>query len=260
MLWIIKRRNNTLYLQWKITHLKMIITMKRYTFIILSLIATLSYSCSGLEVEGVWVKPPQLVQAYINPEIHGLGAEGLEDGLVVLLPCNVGQYSVLSSDPKAYITNQSNNRVYDSLRTVHNDHNSMAIRYVFFRPPLDMMGGYHYQVLWKDIEKIDVKVDRDFGEYAAGSSIAGIMSVTGLINMKEELSRSPQPEYFPDERYSDRMTLNQFNSCPRSMVALPLVLSITGMESLPVNKCSFIVELTFTDGTTILTSTGEVEL
>ena len=81
--------------------------MKRYTFIILSLIATLSYSCSGLEVEGVWVKPPQLVQAYINPEIHGLGAEGLEDGLVVLLPCNVGQYSILSSDPKAYITNQT---------------------------------------------------------------------------------------------------------------------------------------------------------
>ena len=105
----------------------MIYMMKKYTFIILSSIATLFFSCDKAKVAEVWVKPPQLVQAYINPEIYGLGAEGTDGGLFVLLPCNVGQYGILRSNPKAYITNAANNRVYDSLRTVHNDRNDMAI-------------------------------------------------------------------------------------------------------------------------------------
>ena len=46
----------------------MIYMMKKYTFIILSSIATLFFSCDKAKVDEVWVKPPQLVQAYINPE------------------------------------------------------------------------------------------------------------------------------------------------------------------------------------------------
>ncbi|MBQ1967975.1 MAG: hypothetical protein II371_00065 [Flavobacteriales bacterium] len=235
--------------------------MKKYTFIILSSIATLFFSCDKAKVDEVWVKPPQLVQAYINPEIYGLGAEGADGGLFVLLPCNVGQYGVLRSNPKAYITNAANNRVYDSLRTVHNDRNDMAIRYVRYIPPLDMLGGFHYQVMWKEIERIDVKVDRAIGGgYEADSAINDIVTIQGLINMKEELSRSPQVEYFPDERYYEAMSLNQFNSRTRAMVALPLIFSIKDVDDIPVSECAFVIDVTFADGTTLTTSTGVVKL
>lgn len=239
----------------------MIYMMKKYTFIILSSIATLFFSCDKAKVDEVWVKPPQLVQAYINPEIYGLGAEGTDGGLFVLLPCNVGQYGILRSNPKAYITNAANNRVYDSLRTVHNDRNNMAIRYVRYIPPLDMLGGFHYQVMWKEIERIDVKVDRAIGGgYEADSAINDIVTIQGLINMKEELSRSPQVEYFPDERYYEAMSLNQFNSRTRAMVALPLIFSIKDVDDIPVSECAFVIDVTFADGTTLTTSTGEVAL
>ena len=239
----------------------MIYMMKKYTFIILSSIATLFFSCDKAKVDEVWVKPPQLVQAYINPEIYGLGAEGADGGLFVLLPCNVGQYGVLRSNPKAYITNAANNRVYDSLRTVHNDRNDMAIRYVRYIPPLDMLGGFHYQVMWKEIERIDVKVDRAIGGgYEADSAINDIVTIQGLINMKEELSRSPQVEYFPDERYYEAMSLNQFNSRTRAMVALPLIFSIKDVDDIPVSECAFVIDVTFADGTTLTTSTGVVKL
>ena len=239
----------------------MIYMMKKYTFIILSSIATLFFSCDKAKVDEVWVKPPQLVQAYVNPEVYGLGAEWVQGGLVVLLPCNVGQYGILRSNPKAYITNAANNRVYDSLRTVHNDRNDMAIRYVRYIPPLDMLGGFHYQVMWKEIERIDVKVDRAIGGgYEADSAINDIVTIQGLINMKEELSRSPQVEYFPDERYYEAMSLNQFNSRTRAMVALPLIFSIKDVDDIPVSECAFVIDVTFVDGTTLTTSTGEVAL
>ena len=105
----------------------MIYMMKKYTFIILSSIATLFFSCDKAKVAEVWVKPPQLVQAYINPEIYGLGAEGTDGGLFVLLPCNVGQYGILRSNPKAYITNAANNRVYRVFTTCWASQNSRPV-------------------------------------------------------------------------------------------------------------------------------------
>ena len=235
--------------------------MKRYSIFIMSCVVALFSSCSSLEVDEVWVKPPQLVQAYVNPEVYGLGAEWVQGGLVVLLPCNVGQYGILRSNPNAYITNANNNRVYDSLRTVHNDRNNIAIRYVRYIPPLDMMAGFHHQVMWKEIKRIDIKADRAIGAgYEAGDVINDIVTVQGLINMKEELSRSPQVEYFPDERYYEAMSLSQFNSRTRPMVALPLIFSIRDINSLPVSECAFIIDVTFADGTTLTTSTGVINM
>jgi hypothetical protein len=115
--------------------------------------------------------------------------------------------------------------------------------------------------MWKEIERIDVKVDRAIGGgYEADSAINDIITVQGLINMKEELSRSPQVEYFPDERYYEAMSLNQFNSRTRAMVALPLIFSIKDVDDIPVSECAFVIDVTFADGTTLTTSTGEVAL
>ena len=78
--------------------------------------------------------------------------------------------------------------------------------------------------------------------------------------MKEELSRSPQPEKFPNDRYHEKMALSQFNSRTRSMVALPLLFSIKDVDDIPVSECAFVIDVTFADGTTLTTSTGEVAL
>jgi hypothetical protein len=44
------------------------------------------------------------------------------------------------------------------------------------------------------------------------------------------------------------------------MVALPLIFSIKDVDDIPVSECAFIIDVTFADGTTLTTSTGEVAL
>ncbi|MBQ1276020.1 MAG: hypothetical protein IIY15_02295 [Flavobacteriales bacterium] len=207
------------------------------------------------------VIPPHLVQAYINPAIQGLSIQVNPNGTFSLYPCSPSALSTLKENPRAYITPESNRVVYDSLCYAYNDHNKMRVSTYYISHHGEINRSYHYQVLCKEITGIDIKTVETINEsYPSGSVVNDLFDIQGLINMKEELSRSPQPEKFPNDRYHEKMALSQFNSRTRSMVALPLLFSIKDMDSLPVNECAFVIDVTFADGTTLTTSTGEVAL
>ena len=207
------------------------------------------------------VTPPHLVQAYINPAIQGLSLQVNPNGTFSLYPCSPSALSTLKENPRAYITPESNRVVYDSLCYAYNDHNKMRVSTYYISHHGEINRSYHYQVLCKEITGIDIKTVETINEsYPSGSVVNDLFDIQGLINMKEELSRSPQPEKFPNDRYHEKMALSQFNSRTRSMVALPLLFSIKDMGSLPVSECAFVIDVTFADGTTLTTSTGEVAL
>ncbi len=206
------------------------------------------------------VTPAHLVQAYINPAIQGLSIQINPNGTFSLYPSSPSALSSLKANPNAYITPESNRVVYDSLCYAYNDHNKMKVSTYYISHHGEINSSYHYQVLCKEIIGVDIKtVETINGNYPSGSVVNDLFDIQGLINMKEELSRSPQEEYFPNERYKEKMSLPLFNSRTRPMVALPLIFSIRDINSLPVSECAFIIDVTFADGTTLTTSTGVIK-
>ncbi|MBQ1969235.1 MAG: hypothetical protein II371_06580, partial [Flavobacteriales bacterium] len=197
----------------------------------------------------------------INPAIQGLSIQVNPNGTFSLYPCSPSSLSTLKSNPRAYITPESNRVVYDSLCYAYNDHNKMRVSTYYISHHGEINRSYHYQVLCKEITGIDIKTVETINEsYPSGSVVNDLFDIQGLINMKEELSRSPQPEKFPNDRYHEKMALSQFNSRTRSMVALPLLFSIKDVDDIHVSECAFVIDVTFADGTTLTTSTGEVAL
>lgn len=207
------------------------------------------------------VTPPHLVQAYINPAIQGLSIQVNPNGTFSLYPCSPSALSTLKENPRAYITPESNRVVYDSLCYAYNDHNKMRVSTYYISHHGEINRSYHYQVLCKEITGIDIKTVETINEsYPSGSVVNDLFDIQGLINMKEELSRSPQVEYFPNERYYEAMSLNQFNSRTRAMVALPLLFSIDSTSDIDTNECAFSIEITFTNGEKINLSTPSFRL
>lgn len=207
------------------------------------------------------VIPPHLVQAYINPAIQGLSIQVNPNGTFSLYPCSPSALSTLKENPRAYITPESNRVVYDSLCYAYNDHNKMRVSTYYISHHGEINRSYHYQVLCKEIKRIDIKTTIDLNNnYPSGSIVNDLFKVQGLINMKEELSRSPQVEYFPNERYKEKMSLSLFNSHTRSMVALPLLFSIDSTSDIDTNECAFSIEITFTSGEKINLSTPSFRL
>ena len=207
------------------------------------------------------VIPPHLVQAYINPAIQGLSIQVNPNGTFSLYPCSPSALSTLKENPRAYITPESNRVVYDSLCYAYNDHNKMRVSTYYISHHGEINRSYHYQVLCKEITGIDIKTVETINEsYPSGSVVNDLFKVQGLINMKEELSRSPQVEYFPNERYKEKMSLPLFNSHTRSMVALPLLFSIDSTNDIDTNECAFSIEITFTSGEKINLSTPSFRL
>ena len=207
------------------------------------------------------VIPPHLVQAYINPAIQGLSIQVNPNGTFSLYPCSPSALSTLKENPRAYITPESNRVVYDSLCYAYNDHNKMRVSTYYISHHGEINRSYHYQVLCKEITGIDIKTVETINEsYPSGSVVNDLFDIQGLINMKEELSRSPQVEYFPNERYKEKMSLPLFNSHTRSMVALPLLFSIDSTNDIDTNECAFSIEITFTSGEKINLSTPSFRL
>ena len=166
-------------------------------------------------------------------------------------------------------SNPSNFRFQFFYKQTHKHHNQWEKHSIDYKKQIgayyishhgEINSSYHYQVLCKEITGIDIKTVETINEsYPSGSVVNDLFDIQGLINMKEELSRSPQPEKFPNDRYHEKMALSQFNSRTRSMVALPLLFSIRDINSLPVSECTFIIDVTFADGTTLTTSTGVIK-
>ena len=207
------------------------------------------------------VTPPHLALAYINPAIQGLSIQVNPNGTFSLYPCSPSALSTLKENPRAYITPESNQFTYDSLRYAYNDHNKMRVRSYYVTHHGEISSSYHYQVLCKEIKRIDIKTTIDLNNnYPSGSIVNDLFKVQGLINMKEELSRSPQNTDFPDERYKEKMSLPLFNSHTRSMVALPLLFSIDSTNDIDTNECAFSIEITFTSGEKINLSTPSFRL